>query len=103
MAASYHAHGLAEHPDHGLVSNGTRRREEEEGQSDVEQRQRGQDGLGGDERHGFDRLVSCLPRVGLSFNVGLVVAIQGRAVPLSLLVPLMPPWKPGFVVGSLGR
>lgn len=47
----HHSHGLAEDEDKGLVGHGDGAREEEEGQGDVEEREGGEDGLGGDERH----------------------------------------------------
>jgi len=51
VACSYYAEGLAKDEDEDLVGDGDWVREEEKGESDVEERQRGQDGLCRDERH----------------------------------------------------
>lgn len=54
---TYHAHGLAEDEDEGLVGDGDGARQEEEAEGDVEEREGGEDGLGRDERHGWARVV----------------------------------------------
>ena len=50
--ATYHAHALAHDKDNGLLVDGARVGEEEEGEGEVEEGDGGDDGLGGDERHG---------------------------------------------------
>ena len=53
---AHHAHGLADDVDESLVGNCPWVCDEEEAQGDVEERERGQDGLGRYERHGWSFL-----------------------------------------------
>lgn len=57
----HRAHALAEHVDEGLVVDGAGVGEEEEGDGEMEEGDGGDDGAGGDERHGRRAVVRPAP------------------------------------------